>query len=223
MQQRLIDIAATSPWLESLPSQASHELLSAMVVKNVRENQVIQRKGDDADGLYGVLEGRMYASSTTINGNELIFTPLLPGDWFGEISVLDHGLKTHDVTATRDSVLAIIPKSSLHSLCQRNHHVYSALVTLLCSHCRQAFNVIDDFMSYTPEQRLAKRLLEFFARRGYPQQLTITQSELSSLVGLSRQTINKTLKKWEHSGWIKRQYSAISILNKESLMQLTEL
>ena len=217
-----LDALNNDPWLLSLPSVARAQIIEATTVKKLSANHVLYRKGDEADYLNCVLSGRLRAEATTFLGNELVMTSLSPGQWFGVVAILDNKGRTHDVVANEESTLAFIPKSILVNLSKKDYAVHQAMVTMLCDHCRQAFELIDKFLLYNPEQRLAARLLKTVQSIAPLSEIKINQEELSKQVGISRQSINKILKKWESDEWIKLAYSSISIKNERRLTNLLQ-
>ena len=215
-----IDLLTNNEWLAVLPSEARGLLIKAAKVRRFKENQSVQAKGEPADGLYGVLSGEVRVSANTFSGDEIVFTRMLPGQWFGEIALLDGGTRTHDAHTLVESELAILPKQAVMDLCASVPEVYQAMVLLLCDHCRQAFTAVDDLLVYSPEQRLAKRLLQR-AKDSNRLAIEISQQELGSLIGISRQSTNKILKSWESKGWIVRVYRGLEIINADALQAIT--
>lgn len=203
-------------WLAGLSDNARDILLRAAKMRHYAASQRVLTKHAGPEGLYGVVSGEVRMSAATVNGGEVVFTRLRPGDWFGEIALLDGGDRTHDGHAAVDTNIAILPKQTVLQLCDQYPEVYKALVALLCLHCRQAFSAIDEFLLYTPTQQMARRVLhlvDIHAQNVLP----LSQSELGAMVGISRQSANKILKNWEASGIIQRQYGGIKILNISKL------
>lgn len=209
----------TNPWLMTLPNLARQELIRAATVRLVPAQHRVQGKDEAADGLYGLLDGEVRVSASTVHGGEIVLTRLMPGEWFGEIAVLDGGLRTHDAYTTVDSALAILPKAPLLEICQRFPEVYRALVLLLCEHCRLSFTALDEFLIFTPEQRLARRILLRMQESG-ANRIAISQEEMGALVGISRQSTNKILRAWEANGWVRRVYRGLEIIKPGHLRQL---
>ena len=149
-----------------------------------------------------------------------MFSRLLPGQWFGEIAILDGGVRTHDSHTVVASEIAILSRQVILDVCRRNAEVYRALVSLLCEHCRLAFDAIDEFLIYSPEQRTARRLLQLLPRDG-SRKIFISQAELGAIVGISRQSTNKILKRWESRAWIKCAYSGVEVIDCEALQSLS--
>ncbi|TDF34989.1 Crp/Fnr family transcriptional regulator [Alteromonadaceae bacterium M269] len=207
-------------WLNTLTKPVKAELIRAAKIKHFISNQRIHSKGDMPDGLYCVISGEIRVCATTLSGGEFIFTKIQPGSWFGEIAILDNGPRTHDGYSVNDSTIAVIPKSTIQMLCDQDNNVYRALVSMLCSHCRQAFKAIDEMLIHSNEQRLANLLISRLSTTS-TSKLTINQEELGAQIGLSRQSINKLLKKWKQLGWIKLHYGGIEVTNMNALTACT--
>jgi CRP/FNR family transcriptional regulator, cyclic AMP receptor protein len=75
----------------------------------------IVRQGQRGDAMYLVLEGEVRAL-TIVEGKESTLTTIVAGDWFGEISLLDHGPRSVDVIANKDSVLLKLSSDAFERL-----------------------------------------------------------------------------------------------------------
>lgn len=206
-----------NPWLDSLSIIARDELLSKVRVKHFKEGQRVHSKSSLADGLYCVISGEVKISTTTLNGEELVLTRILPDNWFGEIALLDGGERTHDAHTTKISEIAVIPKAAILHACNKYPEVYVALTKLLCKHTRLAFLAIENFLTFKPAQRIAKTLL-YRQQSNQSSFIEIKQSELGRMVGISRQSTNKILKNWEQLGIIKRAYGGVEIIDQSRLL-----
>ena len=229
---------ADNPWLAQLPEASRGALIKATRVKTYPAGYRVHYKGEEAEGLVGLLRGEVRVSASTFAGDEIVFTRLREGEWFGEIAVLDGGVRTHDTYTTVESDIAVIPRRALLLAGQQDPAVNAALVSLLCQHTRQAFSAIDEFLVFSPEQRMALRLLER-GRASRRKQLheaggrlgvtrnphdgagvALSQAELGALVGISRQSTNTILKRWETRGWVRRQYRRVEVIDAEALCDL---
>lgn len=212
-QERL----TASPWFQCLPQRTQEALVKKVRFKQYEEGQMIHSKLSEADGLYCVLSGEVKVSATTANGEELVLTILCEGQWFGEIALLDGGLRTHDTHALTQCEIAILPKPSILAAIKNAPEVYEALVKLLCEHTRLAFQSIDNFLSYKPAHLMAKIIIDKCNKQSN-NFIDIKQSELGSMVGISRQSTNKILKKWEQQGLIERSYCRLTIIDSAKLI-----
>ena len=216
MAVETVSLLNNNAWLNTLPGPVKAELIGAAKIRHFSVNQRVHSKGDKGDGLYCVLNGELRVSATTFYGNEFVFTRILPGSWFGEIGILDDGPRTHDAYSVDDCEIAIIPAATIRALCERNKPVYQALVVMLCTHCRRAFDAIDQLLIYSNEQRLANLIISRIAENHHPM-VKFSQQELGAQIGISRQSINKILKDWQARGWIIRVYRGLEVIDMKAL------
>lgn len=76
---------------------------------------VIVRQGDTGDSMYFILQGELRVKMEVM-GRETILATLGPGDFFGDISLFDHGARSADVVANTDSTLGKISAAGLDAL-----------------------------------------------------------------------------------------------------------
>ncbi len=225
MFQKDADLIVNDQMFAALSPESIAKVCAIVRRTKIKKGQVIYRRGEAPSGLLRVVTGRIRVGASTAAGNEFLLTTLLPGDWFGEISILDGKPRTHDAVALENSELLLLPLVDLRRLCAQYADLNSVIVGLLCAHIRAAFNAIDDFLLLNPEQRLAKRVLELLAKQAGAQQtnerrVTMSQQDLSELMNLSRQSINKLLKNWERQGTIKRVYRGFEVRLPQQLEAL---
>ncbi len=90
-----------------------------MELEAVKQWSVVVKQGDHGDTMYLILEGELRVRLQT-GGRETILATLGPGDFFGDISLFDHGPRSADVVANVDStVIAQAPKLAPHIAAMR--------------------------------------------------------------------------------------------------------
>jgi CRP-like cAMP-binding protein len=113
MGKRERDAIGQVPLFSGLPSRHLRRLSDLAVEERLMEGATIVREGDIGDTFYVILEGE--AKVTSKSGR--IVNRLRPGDFFGEISLLDGGPRTADVVAdTPMVVLGITRKAFLRAI-----------------------------------------------------------------------------------------------------------
>lgn len=90
--------------LSDLDSRQLGQLLDYLDVVRVRQFSPVVSEGDHGDSMFFVLEGEVRAR-IMIDGKETWLATMEPGEFFGEISVLDQGPRSSDIVANADSVL----------------------------------------------------------------------------------------------------------------------
>jgi CRP/FNR family transcriptional regulator, cyclic AMP receptor protein len=78
------------------------QLLQFMELQSLRQWSVVVKQGEPGDAVYLILEGELRAR-TMPDGKETILATFGPGDFFGEMSLFDHGPRSADVVANVDS------------------------------------------------------------------------------------------------------------------------
>ncbi len=213
-------------WFRTLPPEIAAALVAAASVAEVPEGAAVHHQGDGADALYAVLAGGVKVSSVSAEGRECVFRHLLPGDWFGEIGVLDGGGRTHDAVAVAPTRLLVVPPRRLAEVLERHPLLYRFLALLLCRVVRTAFTMLADATLLSLDARLAKRLVSFAeaeARAGAEETVVrLTQEQLAALCGASRQAVNRRLAAWQAEGVIELGYGAIRVRDGAALRRCAD-
>jgi CRP-like cAMP-binding protein len=174
--------------------------------------QVIFGRGDPGRDIYLVVSGRVRLSVLTAEGRELSFAHAEQGQVFGEISVLDGGMRTADATAVSKVAALTLSKASLMRLIETRPVVREAVIKFLCSRVREADHQLEGIALYPIEVRLARFFLATATQKAGADigekvvlDLPISQSELALLIGASRPKVNAALALLEDGGAIERK------------------
>ena len=228
MQYRLRNILTGSSWFRALPDALIEQIMSRASLYQYENGEIIHYRGDESQGLYAVITGSVKVSSVSAYGRECIFRYLSPGNWFGEIGMIDKSMRTHDARAVGNTTLLTLKSHDVEFLLQNSPVFYRFLALLLCKVVRNAFTMLHDSTLLSVSARLAKRLVSLSEGYGEPHErgilinLYLTQDDLATMINTTRQTINKRLVAWEKLGWIDARYGKIMILNINALRQLDE-
>ena len=200
------------------------QLLAHARVESYRARQEIFQKGSPGYGLLAVLAGKVRIGSLGPDGNQIVLNIMGAGDVFGEIALLDGKDRTADAVAMTDCELLAIDRRDFVPFVRANPEVALRLLGVLCERLRHTTEQIEDVVFLDAPSRLAKRLLQLAdpAHAGSNSVVTISQRELGSMVGLSRESINKQLSAWQHHGMIKVGQGTITILNARALREHVE-
>lgn len=189
------------------------------VAQEMREStfdggQAIFARGDPGRDIYLVTSGRVRLSVLTSEGRELSFAHAEPGHIFGEIAVLDGGVRTADATAVTKVAAQTLSKGALARLIEQRTIVREAVIKFLCKRVREADHQLEGIALYPIEVRLARFFLaaarqksDFKPGAKVVLDLPISQSELALLIGASRPKVNAALSMLEDGGAIERKDS----------------
>lgn len=223
------NILKQNPWFASLPNDLAEQLQQKCKIKHLDDKQILHQKNDLATGFYCVLTGRIRASNFTLEGKELVLTWIQPGNWFGEISLIDGLPRTHDAHAEGHTILLMCPKATFDLLLAEQQQWQVHIMRLLCQRVRATFNLIDETGCLSLKGQLCKRLS--LMQRGIEEQhqgtianeLTISQDSLAQLIHSSRQTVNKILQSLQTDNVIALRYGKIVILERSMLDELGKI
>jgi CRP/FNR family transcriptional regulator, cyclic AMP receptor protein len=223
------DVAArillrNSPLFRGLPPGTLDRIESLATRRAYAKDQVIFHQGDRGDALFGVSTGRVLIAANGPDGKQISLNIMEPGDVFGEIALLDNGLRTASAVALAPSQLVVIRRGAFQSLVGREPAMALQLLQLLCRRLRWTTDLIEESALLAVPAQIARRLdtlARISGKRGVAGlELAISQAELGQFLGLSRQSVNLHLKQMQRDGVVKLARSRILIANLRALQAL---
>jgi CRP-like cAMP-binding protein len=210
-----------SPLFRGLAPPALERIASLATQRNYGAGEIVCSQGDPGDALYAVVSGRIRISSGAADGREIFLNIMEPGDSFGEIALLDGGTRTASAIAMVASELVSLRRDHLFALLEREPPVALELLRLCGERLRWTSGLLEDAALLDAPARLAKRLLslgEFHGERsGSGFTLRISQEDLASFLGVSRQAVNQQLQAWKARGWIALGRGSVTVLDAQAL------
>jgi len=217
-------VLRANPWFASLPPHLAEAVLAAGRVQQLAAGELLFRQGDAPGDWHAVCSGAIKASSVAADGSESILAVLEPGNWFGEISLLDGGPRVHDATAVGATSVLAVPAPAFRGFMQ-DAVFATALARLMAGRLRTLFGVVEDATLRPTRARLARRLA-LLARgdatlaREPRRRLPVSQEALAMMLGLTRQTLSKELGELARAGAVRLGYRSIDIVDADLLDRL---
>jgi CRP-like cAMP-binding protein len=156
-------------------------------------------RGEKANSLYLVAHGRVRIAIVTEDGKELSFRHTGDGEIFGEIALLDGGVRTADATALTAVNAYRLDEGDFRRLWSTRALVTERLIAFLCRRLRETSYQLESIALHPLHIRLARFLLVAVGSRTplpgkrIPVELGMSQSEIALLLGASRPKINEAL------------------------------
>jgi len=220
------EILAQNPLLRSLDREHVEALAARTRTVTHRANEVIFLKGDPGSGLIAVIGGRVKISVTSAEGRELILNIIDPGEFFGEIALLDGKDRTADAIAMTDCSLLVLDRRDFLPLVEHYPDMALKLIAVLCERLRHTSEHMEDVLFLEVPARLARRLLVLAHDHGEPTSqgvridFRLSQQEIGNMIGISRESINKQFSEWRKSGLISVENSFITLKNESQLRRI---
>jgi CRP/FNR family cyclic AMP-dependent transcriptional regulator len=217
-----------SSLFKGLPSGILDKIAKLRVRRRLAPGEVLFRKGDPGDALYGVMAGRLHIHANAIDGRDALLNIMGPGDIFGEIALIDGLPRTADATAIDKVDLMMLRRAEFLELLRRENELTLHLLGLTCRRLRWLSDMVEDATFLSAPARLAKRLLHLAEQNGEKYEggirinLRLSQRAVGELAGLSRETTNKYLRSWVRLGWITLRRETIVLRQLQPLQDLAD-
>jgi len=202
-------------------------LASLMRPRPYAKDEVIYLRGDPGTAFYVIASGRVKIALTSPDGKELILRRLGPGGFHGELALLDDEPRSADAVATDASVLLVLQRDAFRQFLAEHPDIATKLLGTVSRYLRRNAELIQDATFLDVPARLARILLELASEPGaadlpppgsiIPDRMK--QGELASLVGATRESINKWLGSFEKQGLISYDKGQITLLRPSGLKQ----
>jgi CRP/FNR family transcriptional regulator, cyclic AMP receptor protein len=219
-------IIAEHSLLGKLTETEIETLLKFSRVECYPAGEQIIAKDSPGNSMMLVLRGSLKVSSISLGGREIVFNVIDEGEIVGEIAVLDGGPRSCDVVARTDCELLVLNRRDFMPLLEKHADICLMLITILCERLRHTSEQVEDLLFRHAEGRIAKVLLQLSVRFGRREveervfELHLSQSELGNMAGITRESVNKTLKAWERAGYVKLAKESIIITHRAALEQV---
>jgi CRP/FNR family cyclic AMP-dependent transcriptional regulator len=215
-----------------LPEHNLNALAEITGTRSLRAKEELFHKGDEANELYVVVSGRLKITTTSKDGNDLMFGLTGAGEVCGEIALLTQWPRTASVRALEATSLLTIGRRQLHTLLLERPEVGIALLSVVATRVAKLSLLLEDTQFLNLPIRLARKLRDFAAIYGKPDvedrpgavkiDLKLSQEEWGDLVGTTRESINKQFRAWTEGGMISINAQMITILDAEEISSLAD-
>ena len=193
-------------WFAAVPASMRRAILDRSEIRQFGRSASLYRIGDPVDGMYASLEGDIRAHAHGDHGERILLRLLGPGSWFGEFHLLDnYPARTFEVCAASECTALFLPKQGYDAITEESQEYYRHFVRLTCMHQRFMVRIALEARS-DAAHRTARALIRIARMHGRNTErrtqlsINLTQSDLASLVGVSRQYLNELLSRWNEEG-----------------------
>ncbi len=212
-----IDALRSLPVFESLPVERLMPIARVAVFRKVPRGATILRAGDRTDFVYFILSGGLKVLVSDEEGREVIFSNLGPGEFFGEMGVLDDNPRSATVISTTPCELIVIAKSDFKRCLAENFDVSLYIMRSLVKRLRNADRKIESLALMDVFGRVARLLLEMAEEDGEGQRVVtrkISRQDIAKMVGASREMVSRVMKDLQLQGLIEEDGGRILLRDK---------
>ncbi len=191
--------------------------------RNFRKNEIIFHQESPGDSLYIIESGRVRIFRISEDGDEMSLTIFGRGDFFGELSLLDGLSRSAGAVTMEKTRTLILYRDEFLRCLQEDFRITANILAALSRRLRRTTLYAEGLTFLDVHGRIAQKLLDLVDDYGEETEdgirisLRMTQSDLASLVGTSRETVNRALRTYREMGLITTAGAHITVLNPTGL------
>ena len=211
------------PWFAALSEPLRQAILNRARVRKVAAGTPLAQRGEDGASWIGIVRGAGRLGTPLRDGRSFTLDFIGPGQWFGDIAVVDNGAHDLDLIAHVPSTLLVVSRFDLRRLIDSFEELREALLQLNCGRLRYLVRRFEELHALALPQRLACELQRLAARFGRQTtegvciELAMSQGDLAALVGGSRQRVNRALGQMQQLGLLRLGSTRLQLLDSARL------
>ncbi|MCP4426080.1 MAG: Crp/Fnr family transcriptional regulator [Chloroflexi bacterium] len=209
----------------NLPPEIEAELRNHLRVFSFAAGESVFIQGASPKAVYLVANGRVKVVRGTPEGHESILCVRGAGDYFCPVPLLDKGRHLGTAVAITDVTLFSVEQEIFRDLCDRSPELLSVVQGDCLSEVRHLLNRLEVFAFRTVKERLAITLLDELSHQqplNHHNELRLTQKDLAGIVGASRESVSRVLKKFERDNIVKLGRGRLQLRNLDQLRRLAK-
>jgi CRP/FNR family cyclic AMP-dependent transcriptional regulator len=192
------------PLFTSFTDEQLRTIATMVKRRSAPRNSTIMAAGDPTDSLYIVLSGRLKVMMSDADGREVILTIIGPGEFFGEMGLIDDSPRSA-------SVLAI--KRDFKQSMEQNFELAMTVMRGLVRRLREADRKIGSLALLDVFGRVAHLLIDMSENVDGQRVVTrrIPKQDIAKMIGASREMVSRVMKDLQEGGFIEVRGAKIVI------------
>jgi CRP-like cAMP-binding protein len=209
--------------LAELPPSDRDAVLAIAVRHRYASGETLFLEGDRADALHLLLDGRVAVRVSTPAGDTVTLTVLGAGDCIGEVALLGgYRRRTASVVALEPVETLAVDRAAFDRLRASQPAVERFLVEVLAREVRRLTAQVTEALYVPAETRVLYRLADLAARYARPDVngevvVPLTQTDLSTMAGTTRQTCNRVLRWLADKGVVRLERGRIVVIDRKAI------
>ena len=225
---RVKQLLADSPLTELCARETRDEIQRMGRIDKYCDQTSLHHAGGVVNDLTLVVDGSLVVSRIGAQGKRHVVAFLAPGQFFGLVALLDGKECIHDTRAQGPLTVLRIPKTVVMGCLDRDPAFRDAVLGLLCERSRAIYGVLMDHTLLPLRSRTARAIQTLASTWGSIHgehvviTLKISQDGLADMLGVTRQSTNRELKRLERDGVIRLGNSELEVLSFSALCRVAD-
>lgn len=216
----LAETLRKAAWARELTTAQRARVESDVHERAIPAGDCVFRRGEVPRHWLGVVSGLVKISSASPNGKAITFTGVAAGGWIGESALLRASPRKADVVAVRASRVALMPRETFDWLVETSIAFNRYLLRQLNERVGVYFDSIESDRLEDSNVRIAHCIASLFnpvLNPGMRKDVPLSQQEIGSLSGTSRQRTNQALHTLARCGLVRVAYGGVTVSDPDAL------
>jgi CRP-like cAMP-binding protein len=214
------------PLLTDLSEEDMLRVRADIRVRQYNKRDIVLQKGAAGDSLLFLLTGQLQVIDVTEDGRAIGLRMLAPGDFFGEIAVINGSMRSASVVALTPVLVALLPRATALHLFSHSPSVANQMLRFLAEKVQRD----SEFRALLSIHNTAKRIytfLDLLKEKKPEENVEVvenlpTHQDIANMINTSRETVTRTLLTLAQQGIIKKGTHRLIIINPEGLQKLVQ-
>jgi CRP/FNR family cyclic AMP-dependent transcriptional regulator len=206
------------PLFASFPDEQLRTLVSVVTRRSAPRSTVIMAAGDPIDSLYIVISGRLKVMMGDADGKEVILSLIGPGEYFGEMGLIDDSPRSASVVTIEPCELLCVTKRDFKKCLAESAEMAASVMRGLVRRLREADRKIGSLALLDVYGRVARLLLDMSEMQNGQRTVTkrLPKQDIAKMIGASREMVSRVMKDLQLGGYIEMRGSTIVL--RDSIM-----
>lgn len=210
------------PLLAALDAEERERVLRTARRRTYDRGEVLVHEGEPSDSLHMVATGRLAVRVSTPDGEHATINLLGPGDYFGELSLLEgrQSVRSATIVALEPAETLTLSASEFRDLRARHRGADQLLLTLMARRIDELSGRLLEATYDGLDGRVERRLHELaglYGPHGGPATVPLTQEHLAELVGGTRPSVNQVLQRLVAEGVVELGRGRVVVVDRARL------
>ena len=213
------------PQLANLSEEDMLRVKTELRVRQYAKRDIVLQKGAPGDSLLFLLTGSLQVIDVTEDGRAVGLRMLQPGDFFGEIAVINGTLRSASVVALTPVLVALLPRATALYLFSHSPPVANQMLRFLAEKVQRD----SEFRALLSIHNTSRRIYTFLdllkeKKEGdmHVVENLPTHQDIANMINTSRETVTRALLALSQQGIIEKGTHRLIIIKPEALQKLIQ-
>lgn len=203
-----VDFLAKVPLLKSLSPEILGRLADQLTARDYNRDVLLFSKDEPGDALYIIVSGEVKIALYSKTGREIVLASFGPGDFFGEMSLLDEQPRSANAVTVAACKLLTLRRNSFMQFIESEPKAALELLHEMSLRLRSTNEKVGDLALIDVYGRVARFLLRLAESEGEPLGDWFlvtnrpTHQQIANNIGTARETVSRALSLFQRNGFI---------------------